>query len=113
MNMSKRSQLWILALAGLVCAQAIASLFPRQGFALVALSDITQFILLFAGTISMLPNVLTTRGRIRLFWALMMLGMAFWTSYPGLWMYFEALLRKDFPNPFGGDGVLFLHLVSM
>jgi signal transduction histidine kinase len=91
----------------------VASLFLRQGFALVALSDIAQFILLLAGTISLLPSILATRGRIRLFWALMMLGMAFWTSYQGLWMYFEVLLRKDFPNPFGGDVVLFLHLVPM
>ena len=43
----------------------------------------------------------------------MVLGMAFWMSYQGLWMYFEVLLRKDFPNPFGGDVVLFLHLVPM
>jgi hypothetical protein len=77
------------------------------------LSDITQFILLLAATISLLPSVVATRGRVRLFWALMMLGMAFWMSYQGLWMYFEVLLRKDFPNPFGGDVVLFLHLVPM
>jgi signal transduction histidine kinase len=43
----------------------------------------------------------------------MTLGVAFWTSYQGLWMYFEVLLRKDVPNPFGGDVVLFLHLVPM
>jgi signal transduction histidine kinase len=113
MNMSRPLKLWIAAVAGLVCAQALASLFLRQSFALVALSDITQFVLLFAGTISLLPSVLATRGRVRLFWALMMLGMAFWTSYQGLWMYFEVLLRRDFPNPFGGDVVLFLHLVPM
>jgi len=91
----------------------MASLFLPRGFALVALSDIAQFILLLAGTISLLPSVLATRGRVRLFWALMMLGMAFWMSYQGLWMYFEVFLRKDFPNPFGGDVVLFLHLVPM
>jgi signal transduction histidine kinase len=113
MNISGRSKLWISAAAGLLCAQAAASLFLRQSFALVALSDITQFILLLAGTISMLPSVLATRGRVRLFWALMALGMAFWMSYQGLWMYFEVLLRRDFPNPFGGDVVLFLHLVPM
>jgi signal transduction histidine kinase len=113
MNISGRSKLWIAAAAGLVVVQAVASLFLRQGFGLVALSDIAQFVLLLAGTISLLPSVLATRGRIRLFWALMMLGMAFWTSYQGLWMYFEVLLRKDFPNPFGGDVVLFLHLVPM
>ncbi len=113
MNMSGRAKLCILAVAVLVCAQAMASLYLRRGFALVALSDIAQFVLLLAGTISLLPSVLATRGRVRLFWALMMLGMAFWMSYQGLWMYFEVFLRKDFPNPFGGDVVLFLHLVPM
>src|SRR5579872_5760460 len=113
MNMSRPLKLWIAAVVGLVCAQATASLFLRQSFTLIAISDITQFILLLAGTVSLLPSVLASRGRTRLFWALMVLGMTFWTSYQGLWMYFEVLLRKDFPNPFGGDVVLFLHLVPM
>jgi len=111
--MSLRSKLWIAVAAGLLCAQAMASLFLRHGFALVALSDIVQFVLLLAGTMSLLPNVLATRGRVRLFWALMMLGMAFWMSYQGLWTYFEVLMRTDVPNPFVGDVVLFLHLVPM
>jgi len=111
--MSARSKLWISAAAGLVCAQAMASLFLRQGFALVAVSDITQFILLLAGTIALLLNALATRGRIRLFWALMTLGTAFWWSYQALWIYFEVLARRDVPNPFGGDVVLFLHIVPM
>jgi signal transduction histidine kinase len=113
MNMSGRLKLWISAAAALVCAQVLSSLFLKRGFTLIALSDILQFVLLLAGTISLLPNVFATRGRIRLFWALMALGMAFWMSYQGLWMYFEVFLRKDFPNPFGGDVVLFLHLVPM
>jgi signal transduction histidine kinase len=113
MNMSVRSKLWIAVAAGLLCAQAMASLFLRHGFALVALSDIVQFVLLLAGAMSLLPNVLATRGRVRLFWALMMLGMAFWMSYQGLWTYFEVLMRTDVPNPFVGDVVLFLHLVPM
>ncbi len=111
--MSGRLKLWISAAAALVCAQVLSSLFLKRGFTLIALSDILQFVLLLAGTISLLPNVFATRGRIRLFWALMALGMAFWMSYQGLWMYFEVFLRKDFPNPFGGDVVLFLHLVPM
>jgi signal transduction histidine kinase len=113
MSMPRRSKLWISAAAGLVFAQAVASVFLRHGFALIALSDIVQFVLLLAATISLLLSVLATRGRIRLFWALMALGMTFWLSYQGLWMYFEVLLRRDFPNPFGGDVVLFLHLVPM
>ena len=111
--MSGRSKLCIAAALGLVCAQAMASLFLRQGFVLTALSDIVQFLLLLAGTISLLPNVLATRGRTRLFWALTTLGMAFWLSYQGLWTYFEVLMRSDVPNPFVGDVVLFLHIVPM
>jgi signal transduction histidine kinase len=113
MNMSGRSKLWISAAASLVCAQAMASLFLPQGFALVGLSDIAQFVLLLAGTIALLLNALATRGRIRLFWALMMLGTAFWFSYQALWTYFEVLTRRDVPNPFAGDVVLFLHIVPM
>jgi hypothetical protein len=113
MNMSGRSKLWILAVAGLVWAQALASLFLPKTFALTALSDIVQFILLISGTIALLLNALSTRGRIRLFWVLLTLGMTFWLSYYGLWMYFEVLRRTDFPNPFGGDVVLFLHFVPM
>jgi len=113
MNISGGSKLWIAVAAGLLCAQAGASLFLHRGFALIALSDIVQFLLLLAGTIALLPNVLATRGRIRLFWALMMLGMAFWLSYQALWTYFEVLMRRDVPNPFVGDVVLFLHLVPM
>ncbi len=111
--MSGHTKLWISIAAGLVCLQVVASLFLREGFPLTALSDITQLVLLLAGTVALLLNALATRGRVRLFWALMTLGVAFWMSYQCLWMYFEVLLRKEFPNPFGGDVILFLHIVPM
>jgi signal transduction histidine kinase len=113
MNMSGRSKLLISVAVGLVCVQALASLFLHEGFALTALSDITQFILLLAGTTALLLNVVATRGRIRLFWALMMLGTALWCSYQALWTYFEVLTRSEVPNPFAGDVVIFLHIVPM
>jgi signal transduction histidine kinase len=113
MNMSGHAKVLIPVAAGLLCVQVAASLFLDKGFALTAVSDTTQFILLLAGTVALLLNVLATRGRVRLFWVLMSLGVAFWMSYQGLWMYFEVLRRKDFPNPFAGDVVLFLHIVPM
>jgi len=113
MNMSGHTKVWISISAGLVCLQVVASLFLHESFALTALSDITQLVLLLAGTVALLLNALATRGRVRLFWALMTLGVAFWMSYQCLWMYFEVLLRKEFPNPFGGDVILFLHIVPM
>jgi signal transduction histidine kinase len=70
-------------------------------------------ILLLSGTMVLLPSILATRGRIRVFWALMMLGMAFWASYQFLWTYFEVWRRSEVPNPFAGDVVIFLHIVPM
>jgi signal transduction histidine kinase len=113
MNMSVRSRSWIIAAVGLVCVQAVASIFLRPGFALSALSDVAQLILLLSGTMVLLPSILATRGRIRVFWALMMLGMAFWASYQFLWTYFEVWRRSEVPNPFAGDVVIFLHIVPM
>ena len=40
-------------------------------------------------------------------------GVAFWLAYQAMWSYFEVILRKDVPDPFAGDVVLFLHLVPM
>src|SRR5215471_4491920 len=113
MGMSRRLKLWIATAASLLCAQAIASLCWHPGFFLTSSSDLVQFVLLCTGAVSLLPSVLGNRGRVRVFWALMMLGMAFWVSYQGFWTYFEVLLRKEMPNPFAGDIVLFLHLVPM
>jgi len=111
--MSERSKLWIWAAAGLVLAQAAASVFLRQNFTLLVFSDITQCILLLSGTLAFLPNVIATRGRIRLFWVLMMLGLTFWLSYQLLWTYIEVFERQDVPEVFAGDIVLVLHIVPM
>jgi signal transduction histidine kinase len=111
---SENSKLWMLAVAGLVFAQAIASLLLlSQNFQLIVLSDITQCVLLLSATAAVLRNALNERGRTRLFWFLMTLGMAFWLSYQLLWIYFEVLLRTDVPNPFVGDIVIFIHIVPM
>ena len=111
--MTKRSHICILIASGLVVAQSVASLVLRQTFALTVVSDLTQCVLLLSGALSLLPNIAVTRGRTRLFWALMTLGVAFWLAYQLLWTYFEVILRRDVPNPFVGDVVLFLHIVPM
>ncbi len=111
--MSWRAKIWLIAAGSLVVVQAGASLLLPQNFALIALSDITQFLLLLSGTLALLPNLFASRGRTQLFWLLMTVGMTFWLAYQLLWSYFEVVLRKDVPNPFVGDAVLFLHLVPM
>ena len=111
--MSRASKIWIGSAFALVVLQALTSLLLHPSFALIALSDIMQGALLLSGALAFLPNVWATRGRTRLFWMLTLLGMAFWFSYQLLWIYFEVLLRRDVPNPFVGDIILFLHIVPM
>lgn len=111
--MSERSKVWIMAAAALVFAQAGASLVLPANFKLIVFSDLTQCVLLLSGALSLLPNALRTRGRTRLFWVLMSVGVGFWFLYQLLWTYFEVFLRQDVPNPFVGDVVLFLHIVPM
>ncbi|MEP6645365.1 MAG: histidine kinase dimerization/phospho-acceptor domain-containing protein, partial [Acidobacteriaceae bacterium] len=111
--MSGRSKLWTLLAASLVVAQAVASLFLREGFALAACSDLVQWILLLSGAIALATNIPKTQGRTRIFWILMTSGVSLWFIYQTLWSYFEIALRKPVPTVFAGDAVLFLHLVPM
>jgi len=109
----KNLKLMAFAAAGLLLAQAGASLLLPRGHGLEALSDFIQLLLLLSGTTALLAVTLSTHGRVRAFWGLMTLGLGFWLAYQSLWCYFEVILRRDVPSPFVGDVVLFLHLVPM
>jgi len=113
MNFSPASRLWIFGVCALVSVQILASFWLARSFSLVALSDLAQLILLLSATAALAYNTAKSRGRARLFWMLMAFGVALWLTYQCLWSYFELYLRTDVPNPFGGDVVLFLHLVPM
>lgn len=111
--MNKRSYYWLAAVMGLLVAVAAAALILPRSFRLGAISDIVQCILLFSGAASFIPLVLRSRGRIRLFWSLITLGIFFWLSYQLLWTYYEVVLVRDVPVIFTGDIVLFLHIVPL
>jgi signal transduction histidine kinase len=110
--MSRPAKLWILVVLSLVCLQVAASIILR-GFALVAISDITQFALMVSGALALWPRVKASHGRARIFWALMMFGVGLWMVYQGCWCYFEVVLRREVPDLFAPDALLFLHLVPM
>jgi diguanylate cyclase (GGDEF)-like protein len=104
---------WILAGFLLISAQILLGLrFPRS-FGLTAFGDLTQCILLLAAFLSILSAAIAAKGRTRFFWLFMTLGFGMWLSAQLLWTYFEVLLRREVPNPFVGDIVLFLHIVPM
>ncbi|MFZ1140568.1 MAG: histidine kinase dimerization/phospho-acceptor domain-containing protein [Candidatus Sulfotelmatobacter sp.] len=111
--MSKRSHLWLAAVAGLLAAFVLAALVLPRSFHLTALSDLIQCVLLVSGAASFVPLVLRSEGRMRLFWSLITLGISFWLFYQLLWTYFEVVLQRDVPDLFAGDVILFLHIVPL
>ena len=109
--MGKHNNLWLTAVGALLVALMAAALVLPQGFGLAAFSDLTEAILLISGIASLVPLALRSSGRPRLFWSLIILGLTLWFSYQLLWTYFELILRRDVPDIFSGDVILFLNLV--
>jgi signal transduction histidine kinase len=83
---------------------------PTEQF-LVAFADIVQFCLMF------LPFVLSARksaaahGRARAFWALMAAGFGTWAAAQAGWIFVEVIQKRQIPDPFWADVVLFFHFV--
>lgn len=111
--MSKLSKAWVLAIGTLVGSQVVAALLLPRGFILTAISDTSQALLLLCAAMVMIPTALRAHGRVRIFWFMMMAGMGSWFIYQSFWNYFEIYLRKDVPDLFSGDIILFLHLVPI
>jgi signal transduction histidine kinase len=72
-----------------------------------------QSLLLLSGTAAFVPLAVRSRGRIRVFWSLVTLGLGFWLIYQLFWTYTEVVLRRDVPELCAWDMVLFLHFVPL
>jgi signal transduction histidine kinase len=106
-------KIWTAAIAICTAALVLAALLLPRSFQLTAFSDCIQCLLLFSGTLSLIPNAVRSRGRLRMFWALLATGLSFWFSYQAMWTYFEVWKRQEVPDLFAGDIVLFLHIVPL
>jgi len=93
--------------------QLVLTIVLRRGFALTIYGDVAQSLLLLSAACSLLPNLLASKRRTRLFWALMAMGLGLWFLTQLLWTYVEVFLHTEAPNPFIGDVILFLHIVPM
>ena len=111
--MHTRSKIWLATVVGALGGLMLASLLLPPSFLLAAATDVIEAILLLSGLLSFLPLALRSRGRMRLFWSLLMLGVLLWFSYQLLWTYYEVMLRHRVPDIFVGDVVLFLNIVPM
>jgi signal transduction histidine kinase len=111
--LTTRSKIWSGGVLVCLAAAVLGALTLPQSFRLTAVSDLTQCFLLAVGTFSLVPRAVRTQGRLRLFWTMLALGMALWLTYQLLWTYFEVFLRRDVPDLFDADIVIFLHFVPL
>jgi signal transduction histidine kinase len=86
--------------------------FPSPFFRL-AMGDGVPLLVITAAFIVSARNAFDSRGHTRLFWSLMTAGMAMWCFNQACWVWFEVVVRRPLPDPFGGDVVLFLHVVPI
>jgi len=62
---------------GGLAAFIVAALLLPQSFRLTVLTDVIESLLLLSGAASFIPLALRAQGRMRLFWSLIILGIAF------------------------------------
>ena len=105
--------MWNGTLGASVCIAAICSLIIPHSFALTAIGDAAQCLLLLSFVASAGLNIRHKDRRTRLFWMLVTCSAALWLSTQILWTHSEVFLRREVPNPFVGDIILFLHLVPL
>jgi signal transduction histidine kinase len=106
-----RPHWWISVSAALLLAYAAVSLTVPRGHGLVAFGDSVQLLLLLGATVVMTANAVSERGQTRLFWSLLAAGCFLWSLSQGGWVFYEVLLRRDLPDPYFGDIILFVHVV--
>jgi signal transduction histidine kinase len=109
----KNSRLWLGASVSMLAVLITAALILPRSFELTAFSDIIQCLLLVSGTAAFIPLASRSRGRIRLFWSLIVLSCGFWLVYQLFWTYTEVLRHRDVPDLCVWDVVLFLHIVPL
>jgi signal transduction histidine kinase len=107
------SKLWTAVVATCLATLLLAALFLSKSFRLTALSDVIQCVLLFSGAMSLIPHVVRSTGRLRLFWTLITTGITFWFTYQLYWTYYEVWLHTDVPDLSAADMILFLHIVPL
>ena len=111
--LSKGSKIWLAVVLGGLAAFIVATLVMPQSFRLTALTDIIEALFLVSGAASFIPLALRAQGRMRLFWSLIILGITLWLTYQLCWIYFEVITRRDVPDLFAGDVILFLNIVPL
>lgn len=109
--MTWKRHLWVVFTAGLILAYVVAAINSPHNHSLTAFGDVTQLLLVTFATGLMVSNAVSSRGQARGFWLLMAAGCCLWATSLAAWTVFEVFRRREVPEPFFGDVILFVHIV--
>ena len=101
-------KLWAALVAFLTLGQIAATVFVPRSPSLTLLNDVIEFLLMLSALLIFLVNASARPRQTRLFWMLLAAGWGVTIVAQAMWMYFNLVLRKEVPNPFVGDILLFL-----
>lgn len=112
--MSFRRLFGIGVCLALLSAYAVLPVFfAKNSLALTAAGDGSAWVLILFSAVISGRNAFRERGQARAFWAFLSAGCFIWSVNMGSWVYYEVLLRREVPEPFFADVVLFLHVVPL
>ncbi len=99
----------LLALVALLTlSQLAATLLVPRSFSLSVINDSIELFLILSAVFVFSLNASVSTKQVRLFWTLLAASWGVRIVVQAMWMYFELVLRKEAPNPFVGDVLLFL-----
>ena len=102
---------WVALVALLTLGQMAATLLVPRSFPLTLITDVADFLLILSALLVFSVNASASPRQTRLFWMLLAASWAARIAGQSLWMYFDLVLRKEVPNPFVGDVLLFLSTI--
>src|ERR1035441_5735443 len=100
--------LWIALVVFLTLGQIAATAFVPRSLSLTLINDFIEFLLILSALLVFLVNASASPRPTRLFWMLLAACWGVTLVSQLMWMYFDLVLRKEAPNPFVGDILLFL-----
>jgi signal transduction histidine kinase len=75
--------------------------------------DVLQAVILASVLAVLIRNALRTDGHVRMFWAMLAVGIGLWLSGQMEWIWYEVIVRSGVPQASIGDVLIFMHLVPM
>ena len=101
-------KLWAALVVFLTLGQLAATVFVPRSFSLTLINDGIEFFLILSVAVVFLVNASANPRPTRLFWMLLAASWGARTICQFVWLYFDLVLRREVPNPFIGDILLFL-----